>query len=330
MFGLENIFSGVTDFFGNVANTIGGAWGGLTNGSERGSAANMVTNPSEWWDTFKNGETNYINEQIAQQNLEFQREALEKNLAFQRENLDYNKALNQQIMDREDTSYQRTANDMRAAGLNPLTMNGTNGSGGSVAPTEAMHQDALHNDYVHQDKGAMQAFAEIAQMLNGFQDFRVGMDFGREQEAKADSAVAQATIDKATAFDKVDLSHMTRYEKELVLGDLYRNMHFNQSMGIFNGMDDKLRDIRMEQYLRGYRNQTVTERGEWGNKPTDRKFEKMQGYENNIYTDPNGKNGNDYKNLVQDYFIYRLGESIKSSLGNIKAPQPTVKPKWKK
>ena len=59
-----------------------------------------------------------------------------ENLAFQQENLDYQKALQQEIFEREDTSYQRTAQDMRAAGLSPMMMKGTNGSG-SVVPTQA-------------------------------------------------------------------------------------------------------------------------------------------------------------------------------------------------
>ena len=43
----------------------------------------------------------------------------DNNLGFQKDNLDYIKALNQQLMQREDTSYVRTVQDMRNAGLSP-------------------------------------------------------------------------------------------------------------------------------------------------------------------------------------------------------------------
>ena len=55
---------------------------------------------------YMSDQTNATNKAIADQNL-----------GFQRENLDYTKALQQQIFNREDSSYQRTVSDMRAAGL---------------------------------------------------------------------------------------------------------------------------------------------------------------------------------------------------------------------
>ena len=59
-----------------------------------------------------------------------------ENIAMQQKNLDYQMALQEKIFNREDTSYSRTARDMRSAGLSPLTMQGTNGAG-SVVPTQA-------------------------------------------------------------------------------------------------------------------------------------------------------------------------------------------------
>ena len=99
----------------------------------------LFTNPTGAWDKFKNGNTNEVNKQIAEQNL-----------AFQRENLDYNRALNEKIFERADTAHQREVQDMRAAGLNPLMSMGGAETGGSAAPTEA-----IHNDYQHQDMGIM-------------------------------------------------------------------------------------------------------------------------------------------------------------------------------
>lgn len=74
------------------------------------------------------------------------KEIADENLGYQKELFEYNKALQQSQWEREDTAYQRTAHDMLAAGLNPLTMQGTDGAGEVVA------QSALHNDYQHQSR----------------------------------------------------------------------------------------------------------------------------------------------------------------------------------
>lgn len=74
------------------------------------------------------------------------RDIANDNLQFQRENLDYQKALQEKIFQREDSSYQRTVADMRAAGLSPLAMNGTNGAG------EAIQTTAPENSYSRQGK----------------------------------------------------------------------------------------------------------------------------------------------------------------------------------
>lgn len=83
----------------------------------------------------------------------------DQNLGFQRENLDYQKALQQQIFEREDTAYQRTAQDMAAAGLNPLTMNGTNASGDVVSTTP------LNNEFQAQGYQAQGYQAQGATMI---------------------------------------------------------------------------------------------------------------------------------------------------------------------
>lgn len=115
-------------------------------------------------------ETNDLNRQIAQEananNLlmtretnQQNREIAEQNLGFQRENLDYQKALQKQIFEREDTAYQRTAQDMLAAGLNPLSMQGTNGAG------EVISTSALNNNYqAQQAPSQITAEMKAAQM----------------------------------------------------------------------------------------------------------------------------------------------------------------------
>lgn len=104
---------------------------------------------SDLWDQFKNGRTNVVNKDIADQNL-----------GFQRENLDYQKALQQEIFEREDTAYQRTANDIRMAGLNPLSMQGTNGAG------EAIATEPLNNSQQYSDTSNFAALKTVLDTLN--------------------------------------------------------------------------------------------------------------------------------------------------------------------
>lgn len=115
-----------------------------------GSPLEMVTNPTSWWDQFKNGRTNQVNEDIAN-----------KNLRFQKETQDYNEALQQQIFDRADTAYQRTVDDMAKAGINPLTMNNPNETG------TAIPQEARHNDFQMSDIGMLGMISPMMELMNG-------------------------------------------------------------------------------------------------------------------------------------------------------------------
>lgn len=94
-------------------------------------------------------------------NIEAQKEANEQNLAFQRENFDYQKALQKQIFEREDTAYQRTVKDMRAAGMSPLSMNGTNNAGEAISTTAPQVQ-AVHSD----DRSGEIMSQSVAQAFN--------------------------------------------------------------------------------------------------------------------------------------------------------------------
>lgn len=127
-------------------------------------ASNLNTGMSVLAEMRNTDKTNQINKDIAAENL-----------AFQRENLDYQKALQQQIFEREDTAYQRTVDDMRAAGLSPLSMQSTNGAG------EAIATEALHNDYQHQ-KYDLSALSQLNEALTNAIDVNVRRDELRQKE----------------------------------------------------------------------------------------------------------------------------------------------------
>lgn len=101
-------------------------------------------------ETERTTSVNQANIDIANQTNKTNREIAEQNLQFQRENLDYQKELQQQIFEREDTAYQRTKQDMINAGLNPLSMQSTNGSGEAIATTP------LNNNFQAQMPAPMQ------------------------------------------------------------------------------------------------------------------------------------------------------------------------------
>lgn len=116
----------------------------FSNPFDKGFNTGPISSLSSGWDTFLNGNTNKVNEKIAEDNLQ-----------FQRENLAYQKALQQKIFDREDSAYQRTVKDMRAAGLSPLMMNGTNGAG------EAIQTEPLQNNFQYQSASPIGALSSV-------------------------------------------------------------------------------------------------------------------------------------------------------------------------
>lgn len=135
-----NLGSGLSFFDGSLLGSVLGS----------GSPLEGLTNPVSWWDKFKNGRTNEVNQEIAEQNLEFQKETQE-----------YNEALQQQIFDRADTAYQRTVDDMAKAGINPLTMNNPNETGTPIP------QEARHNDFQMQDVGLLGMISPMLELMNG-------------------------------------------------------------------------------------------------------------------------------------------------------------------
>lgn len=115
-----------------------------------------------------------------------------RNLQFQKDKLAYDKQLQQQIFQREDTAYQRTADDMRAAGLNPLSMNGTD-SAGEVINTSAPQSD-VHSGDLNAD------FSSLSNIANEFYQNKLNRE--AVQSAKFDNAVKAATL--KSEIDKIN------------------------------------------------------------------------------------------------------------------------------
>lgn len=187
-FSLDGIFNDITDSFGFTQHG-------------NGPTANF-------FDQLKNGRTNDVNKEIADQNLQ-----------FQRENFEYQKALQQKIFDREDSAYQRTVADMRQAGLSPLMMNGTNGAG------EAIQTQPLHNDFQMQDKGLLSVASEAVQMLSGLQGVNRQM--------------LENDFLKQTLDSRVDLNKFQSILAEYEASDGARREKFDSYFGIYKDMPEK-------------------------------------------------------------------------------------------
>ena len=131
-------------------------------------------NPADWWDKFKNGNnsknvalTNQANMDIANQNIALQRETNAQNEALMREQ-----------WAREDNAYQRTAEDMRNAGINVLAMNGTNDAG-QVVENTAPQNTAVMEPY----QEATSDFQVLGTLVSSLQNLAANDEIARHNAA---------------------------------------------------------------------------------------------------------------------------------------------------
>lgn len=164
------------------------------------------------------------------------REIAEQNLAFEKEKFEYDKALQQQLFEREDTSYQRTVNDMRLAGLNPLNMQNTNGAGETVATT------APSNDFQHQmtnQLGVMETIfnsamqAKMTQSNHSLQSAQANL-INRQAENQRIKNIYEADI---LANQVAGLGYDNQ-NKWFESNNQLRDFLFNQMMGWTKDMPD--------------------------------------------------------------------------------------------
>ena len=124
----------------------------------------VFSHPENAIELLRNGKTNTVNKEIAEQNLKYQQ--------------DYN----QKIWDREDTSYQRTLADMAQAGMSGLAMSSLNGAGGETS--------APQNSFQHSDHGVLKDIAEVANVVGTLGNLKNSLALGAAQvdNIKADTA----------------------------------------------------------------------------------------------------------------------------------------------
>lgn len=199
-----------------------------------GAIKEVFTDPSKAWDRFKNGETNIKNEEIANQNLD-----------FQKENFEYQKAIQEEMFQREDTAYERTVADMRNAGLNPLSMQGAN-SAGEVIPTTP-----LHNDFQMQGTGAIEVFQGLAGLMGQAQGLGMGNLMAQGQKAKNLAQDIQNIKDMATTANYINTSNLDYQMKEFLKNDLQRQNDYNEFFNLNPQMTDKERQSKIMMYTGG-------------------------------------------------------------------------------
>lgn len=259
----------MANFWKKVGQGITDFWNGLTGQTQedkRTAETNQANKESV-------ESTNAANLAIAQDTNDTNKEIAEENLQHQKDLFEYNKALQEQIFEREDTSYQRTAKDMINAGLNPLTMQGTNGSG------EVIAQSPLHNDFQAQQPAAMQAYqaqktqtmnapiqaiSQFSSVLGTVINSIEGVKTGRIQR---DSIQAQTDINKINAFlSNIDKGVIYNAETgKLDLDDSTFNKYLEEK-----AKEKDYNIKRMEKDLREWKHLANTEKYE-----SDTNIEKM-------------------------------------------------------
>lgn len=138
----------------------------------------------------------------------------DQNFGLQKDWNEYQKALQKEIFEREDTAYQRTASDMLKAGLNPLSMQGTNGSGQIVSTA------APQNNFQ-------------AQMSNPMQQATFALDSMSTLMSGIGSIVEQIEKIKTGQLQRDELQTQIDYQK-LINDNLSRELGHKKSINQYD------------------------------------------------------------------------------------------------
>lgn len=155
--------------------------------------------------------TNQANRDIAESTNQTNRDIAAENLKYQRELQEYQKGLQEEIFNREDTAYERTAQDMLKAGLNPLTMQGTNGAGETIAmtPLQNQHQEqmgapmqAAQIQKSNVASAMLQAAQSLVSNINELQTGTLTRDKLRQENRNNEVNFILDNIEKGLFFDE--------------------------------------------------------------------------------------------------------------------------------
>lgn len=193
------------NFFSGTFNPFG-----IFTGS--GGLFESISNPSSWWDKFKNGNTNSTNKAIADENLAYQKEyneLMQQNYIDER---DYNRALQQQIFDREDTAIERQAASLSNLGINPVGQNMQGlGAGSVVGNPNPSGVAPLHNDYQHQDTGLLNFISPIMSLVNGINNLNTQ---GLQRDSIREQNDYQRLLNQEKALQNSFLENKLKQEQE--------------------------------------------------------------------------------------------------------------------
>lgn len=151
-------------------------------------------------------------ENVNEKNLEYMRERDAVNDARYTDELNYNRALQERIFEREDTAFQRQADDMSAVGLNPLLAQGGARSGDVISSPSIPANATSPN---------LQA-SNFSMDLSGF-DNAIG---------NALSAINEIEGVKTNRANRDLLNSQKRYQDLINEGQAAKNAEFLASHGI--------------------------------------------------------------------------------------------------
>lgn len=172
------------------------------------------------------------------------------NLQFQKDKWEYDKILQQTMLDREDTAYQRTVNDMRAAGISPLAMNGTNSAGEAIS-TEAPQQELNTQPYQNNSPQTPVDFgitADFGNLANFYLQAKASKAQIKNLEAQTEAQQIENRYNSAI-YDKrlenygyqSDDNRLNNLIKQYEQLDKKRQYEFNSYFGIHESMPEKER-----------------------------------------------------------------------------------------
>lgn len=216
-----------------------------------GTIGELFSDPLKAWDKFRNGRTSDV---------------AEENLQYQRDNLEYQKAIQQQIFQREDTQYQRTVNDMRQAGMSPLSMSSTDGAGQTISTTAPV-------DTFQEQQTPMQSLQQILGMIQGGQTLAAGQASIGQTNAQTELIKAQANktqaesdqLNSGRAYwdnNAAEDSRRKGYETMQIADNAIENQNAKnwlQSHGLNTAMSNQERNAKLYQTGLGLNNDSSYE-----------------------------------------------------------------------